>query len=174
MPFAITCPYRLSGVPVVLAKFKTLLHFLQKDHPKGAAIVYVAFKNEAESVANYLKVQGVVARPYHAGLDKSERHRTQMQFQENKVRVIVATVAFGMGLDKPDVRYVINYALPRSPEAYIQQCGRAGRDGNEAHCLTFLDPEDYLRSRSLATRDSAMARAFEISWKLYFSAAATF
>ena len=131
----------------------TLLHFLQKDHPKGAAIVYVAFKNEAESVANYLKVQGVVARPYHAGLDKSERHRTQMQFQENKVRVIVATVAFGMGLDKPDVRYVINYALPRSPEAYIQQCGRAGRDGNEAHCLTFLDPEDYLRSRSLTHAD---------------------
>ena len=131
----------------------TLLHFLQKDHPKGAAIVYVAFKNEAESVANYLKVQGLVARPYHAGLDKSERHRTQMQFQENKVRVIVATVAFGMGLDKPDVRYVINYALPRSPEAYIQQCGRAGRDGNEAHCLTFLDPEDYLRSRSLTHAD---------------------
>ena len=131
----------------------TLLHFLQKDHPKGAAIVYVAFKNEAESVANYLKVQGVLARPYHAGLDKSERHRTQTQFQENKVRVIVATVAFGMGLDKPDVRYVINYALPRSPEAYIQQCGRAGRDGNEAHCLTFLDPEDYLRSRSLTHAD---------------------
>ncbi|CAL6374739.1 unnamed protein product [Bathycoccus prasinos] len=131
----------------------TLLHFLQKDHPKGAAIVYVAFKNEAESVANYLKVQGLVARPYHAGLDKSERHRTQMQFQENKVRVIVATVAFGMGLDKPDVRCVINYALPRSPEAYIQQCGRAGRDGNEAHCLTFLDPEDYLRSRSLTHAD---------------------
>ena len=87
----------------------TLLHFLQKDRPKGAAIVYVAFKNEAESVANYLKVQGVVARPYHAGLDKSERHRTQMQFQENKVRVIVATVAFGMGLDKPDVRYAVSY-----------------------------------------------------------------
>ena len=131
----------------------TLLHFLQKDHPKGAAIVYVAFKNEAESVANYLKVEGVAARPYHAGLDKSERHRTQVQFQENKVRVIVATVAFGMGLDKPDVRYVINYALPRSPESYIQQCGRAGRDGNEAHCLTFLDPEDYLRSRSLTHAD---------------------
>ena len=131
----------------------TLLHFLQKDYPKGAAIVYVAFKNEAETVANYLKVQGVGARPYHAGLDKSERQRTQVQFQENKVRVIVATVAFGMGLDKPDVRYVINYALPRSPEAYIQQCGRAGRDGNVAHCLTFLDPEDYLRARSLTHAD---------------------
>ena len=131
----------------------TLLHFLQKDYPKGAAIVYVAFKNEAETVANYLKVQGVGARPYHAGLDKSERQRTQVQFQENKVRVIVATVAFGMGLDKPDVRYVINYALPRSPEAYIQQCGRAGRDGNVARCLTFLDPEDYLRARSLTHAD---------------------
>jgi ATP-dependent DNA helicase Q4 len=135
------------------ARDSTLLHYLQIDHPKGAAIVYVAFQREAEHVASYLKIKGISARPYHAGLDKSDRHRTQVQFQENKIRVIVATVAFGMGLDKPDVRHVINYALPRSPEAYIQQCGRAGRDGNDAYCLTFLDPDDYLRSRSLTHAD---------------------
>ena len=113
----------------------TLLHFLQKDYPKGAAIVYVAFKNEAETVANYLKVQGVGARPYHAGLDKSERQRTQVQFQENKVRVIVATVAFGMGVHKADVRLVVHAGLPRSIEAWVQETGRAGRDGQPAACV---------------------------------------
>jgi len=71
----------------------------------------------------------------------------------SRVRVVVATIAFGMGLDKSDVRAVINFSLPRSPEAYIQQAGRAGRDGAPAACVTFLDPKDYLRSRSLTFSD---------------------
>ena len=133
----------------------TLLHFLEREpmHGKGSVIVYTAFQNQAETVAAYLQTRGVGAKAYHAGQDPRDRARTQAQFFSGSVRVVVATVAFGMGLDKPDVRAVVNYSLPRSPEAYIQQAGRAGRDGLPARCVSFIDPSDYCRLRSLSFTD---------------------
>ena len=104
-------------------------------------------------MAAYLQTKGVVAKAYHAGQEPKDRARTQAQFFGGSVRVVVATVAFGMGLDKPDIRAVINYSLPRSPEAYIQQAGRAGRDGQPARCVSFIDPQDFTRLRSLSFTD---------------------
>lgn len=81
------------------------------------------------------------AECYHAGLSAAQRRRVQKRFMTGQLRVVVATVAFGMGLDKPDVRAIIHYNLPRSFESYVQEIGRAGRDGLPSHCHVFLDPE---------------------------------
>ena len=133
----------------------TLLYMLTKEpgYSEGSVIVYTAFQNQAETVASYLQTKGVVAKAYHAGQQPKDRARTQAQFFGGSVRVVVATVAFGMGLDKPDIRAVVNYSLPRSPEAYIQQAGRAGRDGQPARCVSFIDPKDFTRLRSLSFSD---------------------
>lgn len=137
------------------ARDATLKHLLQREPMRGvgSVIVYVAFQNQAETVAAYLATNGVNAKAYHAGQEPKDRQRTQAQFFAGSVRVVVATVAFGMGLDKHDVRAVINYSLPRSPEAYIQQAGRAGRDGLPARCISFIDAEDFTRLRSLSFSD---------------------
>ena len=139
----------------------TLKHLLQKDplHGIGSVIVYVAFQNQAETVAAYLQTSGVNAKAYHAGQEPKDRTRTQAQFFSGAVRVVVATVAFGMGLDKADVRCVVNYSLPRSPEAYIQQAGRAGRDGQPARCVSFIDEHDFVRLRSLSFTDGVDSNA---------------
>ena len=133
----------------------TLFYMLTKEpgYSEGSVIVYTAFQNQAETVAAYLQTKGVIAKAYHAGQEPKDRARTQAQFFGGSVRVVVATVAFGMGLDKPDIRAVINYSLPRSPEAYIQQAGRAGRDGQPARCVSFIDPQDFTRLRSLSFTD---------------------
>ena len=138
-----------------LAREKTLLHLLKYDEmlQTGSVIVYTATQRDSERVAGYLYNEGIKAKAYHAGQEPAQRRQTQHEFMMSKVRVVIATIAFGMGLDKSDVRAVINFSLPRSPEAYIQQAGRAGRDGAPAACITFLDPEDYLRSRSLTFSD---------------------
>jgi len=138
-----------------LAREKTLLHMLKHDEllQTGSIIVYTSFRADADKVATYLYDNGIKAKSYHAKQEPAQRRQTQSEFMMSKIRVVVATIAFGMGLDKSDVRAVINFALPRSPEAYIQQAGRAGRDGAPAACITFLDPTDYLRSRSLACGD---------------------
>ena len=153
---AIRANLSLSAMRVpASARDATLKHLLQREpmHGVGSVIVYVAFQNQAETVAAYLQTNGVNAKAYHAGQEPKDRQRTQAQFFAGSVRVVVATVAFGMGLDKADVRAVINYSLPRSPEAYIQQAGRAGRDGLPARCISFIDAEDFTRLRSLSFSD---------------------
>lgn len=153
---AIRANLTLSAMRVpASAREATLKHLLQREPMRGvgSAIVYVAFQNQAETVAAYLQTNGVNAKAYHAGQEPKDRQRTQAQFFAGSVRVVVATVAFGMGLDKADVRAVINYSLPRSPEAYIQQAGRAGRDGLPARCVSFVDADDFTRLRSLSFSD---------------------
>ena len=153
---AIRANLTLSAMRVpTSAREATLKHLLQREpmHGVGSVIVYVAFQNQAETVAAYLQTNGVNAKAYHAGQEPKDRQRTQAQFFAGSVRVVVATVAFGMGLDKADVRAVINYSLPRSPEAYIQQAGRAGRDGLPARCISFIDADDFTRLRSLSFSD---------------------
>lgn len=108
----------------------------------GSGIVYSLTRKETEKVADFLKKQGISATAYHAGLQKHERTRIQHAFMENEFRVMCATVAFGMGIDKADIRYVIHAGMPATLEGYYQEAGRAGRDGGKAYCILLHSGKD--------------------------------
>jgi ATP-dependent DNA helicase RecQ len=109
---------------------KDLVRFIRGMEGKSG-IVYCLARKEVEDLAQVLQVNGISARPYHAGMDAATRTANQDAFLMEEVQVIVATIAFGMGIDKPDVRFVIHYDIPKSLEGYYQETGRAGRDGGE-------------------------------------------
>jgi RecQ family ATP-dependent DNA helicase len=130
----------------------SLLDMLQKDprFKTGSVIVYCSLRAQCEDVAKYLIGQSVSAAYYHAGRTPRDRQSIQNRFFSGKLRVVVATVAFGMGLDKSNVRGIIHYSCPQSIESYVQEIGRAGRDGKTAHCHLFLHEDDETRMRSFA------------------------
>jgi ATP-dependent DNA helicase RecQ len=120
---------------------KEMIKFV-KQHPGKSGIIYCLSRKKVEEVAQTLTVNGIRALPYHAGLDASTRASHQDKFLMEEVDVIVATIAFGMGIDKPDVRFVIHHDIPKSLEGYYQETGRAGRDGREGRCVCFYSYKD--------------------------------
>ena len=113
-----------------------------KQNPGKSGIIYCLSRKKVEELAELLTINGIKAAPYHAGLDAKTRAENQDKFLMEEVDVIVATIAFGMGIDKPDVRFVIHYDIPKSIEGYYQETGRAGRDGQEGQCITFYSYKD--------------------------------
>jgi ATP-dependent DNA helicase RecQ len=127
--------------PKSSTSIKDVIRYIKSQEGKSG-IVYCLSRKKVEELAETFQVNGIRALPYHAGLESSTRANNQDRFLMEDVDVIVATIAFGMGIDKPDVRYVIHYDMPKSLEAYYQETGRAGRDGGEGNCIAFYTYED--------------------------------
>ncbi|MBQ9436134.1 MAG: DNA helicase RecQ [Bacteroidales bacterium] len=132
---------------------KDIVKFI-KNHPGKSGIIYCLSRKKVEELAEFLQVNKIRALPYHAGLDSHTRVENQDAFLMEKADVIVATIAFGMGIDKSDVRFVIHYDMPKSLEGYYQETGRAGRDDGEGICIAFYDYKDLYKLEKFSTKKS--------------------
>jgi len=146
---------------------KEIVKFIHQ-HTGKSGVIYCLSRKKVEDFAHLLQVNGIKAIPYHAGLDTKTRTKHQDMFLMEEVDVVVATIAFGMGIDKPDVRFVIHYDMPKSLESYYQETGRGGRDGGEGHCIAFYDYKDieklekFLAGKPVAEREVGLQLLGEV------------
>ncbi|XP_052902181.1 recQ-like DNA helicase Blm [Anopheles moucheti] len=134
-----------------------MIELIRKRFPRDTGIVYCLSKKECDQLADEFRRAGIKAKSYHAGLSDSVRETNQKEWIGDRIKVVCATIAFGMGIDKPDVRYVLHYCMPKSIEGYYQESGRAGRDGEIATCILYYNYSDMLRYRKMMDNDTSIS-----------------